>query len=349
MSRIDEAVSRILMMKLRLGLFEDPLRGIAAQTEVGSAESRRPRSRPPASRSSLLKNEGSVLHWRRSRACSLTGPTADSLPSLNNGWTLTWQGDRPELYPKDRPTVLDAIRSRLGADKVAYVPGAEYDKEIDVAGCGGRQRGSRRRDRVPGREILCGDAREHRRPGPAGGRRSGSRRPWRRRASPWYSFWSRAVRALSAPSSSRRAASCWPSTRATRAGKRWPTSSSATSNPSGSCRSRYPRYANALLTYDHKAFEDQDTGFGLKAYQPEFDFGFGLSYTSFAYSGLAVEPKLAGADGGINVSVTVRNSGPRAGAEVVQLFLSDQVASLTPPVKRLARFAKLDACSRREP
>lgn len=93
-------------------------------------------------------------------------------------------------------------------------------------------------------------------------------------------------------------------------------------NPSGKLPITYPRYANALLTYDHKAFEDQDTGFGLKAYQPEFDFGFGLSYTSFAYSGLAVEPKLAG-------------------AEVVQLFLSDRVASLTPPVKRLARFAKL--------
>ena len=112
-------------------------------------------------------------------------------------------------------------------------------------------------------------------------------------------------------------------------------------NPNGKLPITYPRYPHALRTYDHKAFEEQDTSFGLKAFQPQFEFGFGLSYTTFDYSGLSVEPRTVGRGSGVTVSVTVRNSGRRAGSEVVQLFVSDHVASVTPPVKRLKRFVKV--------
>ena len=78
---------------------------------------------------------------------------------------------------------------------------------------------------------------------------------------------------------------------------------------------------------------------GIKAYKPQFEFGFGLSYTTFAYEGLSVGTP--GADGSVPVSVTVSNTGARPGAEVVQLYLTDQFASVTPPVKRLRRFAKV--------
>ena len=112
-------------------------------------------------------------------------------------------------------------------------------------------------------------------------------------------------------------------------------------NPSGKLPVTYPRYANALRTYDHKAFEELDSSFGLKAYQPQWDFGTGLSYTTFAYSDLQVTPATARAGDPVTVSVTVANTGARAGAEVVQLYVSDLVASVTPPVKRLRRFAKV--------
>jgi beta-glucosidase len=112
-------------------------------------------------------------------------------------------------------------------------------------------------------------------------------------------------------------------------------------NPSGKLPITYPRYANALRTYDHKAFEELDTSFGLKAYQPQFDFGTGLSYTKFAYSDLKVTPAAARAGDAVTVSVTVANTGARAGAEVVQVYVSDLAASITPPVKRLRRFAKV--------
>ena len=112
-------------------------------------------------------------------------------------------------------------------------------------------------------------------------------------------------------------------------------------NPSGRLPITYPRDPNGLRTYDHKAFEEQDTSFGLKAFQPQFEFGFGLSYTSFEYAGLSVLP----ADGALaaptEVTVTVRNTGSQPGAEVVQLYVSQKSASVTPPVKRLKRFVKV--------
>ena len=112
-------------------------------------------------------------------------------------------------------------------------------------------------------------------------------------------------------------------------------------NPSGKLPITYPRDPHALRTYDHKAFEEQDTGFGLTAFRPQFEFGSGLSYTTFEYSALAVTPKSVAANGEVSIAVTLRNSGARAGAEVVQLYSSDLVASVTPPVKRLRRFAKV--------
>jgi beta-glucosidase len=112
-------------------------------------------------------------------------------------------------------------------------------------------------------------------------------------------------------------------------------------NPSGRLPITYPRDPNALRSYDHKAFEEQDTTFGLKAFQPQFEFGFGLSYTTFDYSGLTVTPIEGGLAVSTDVSVTVRNVGNQPGAEVVQLYLAQKSASVTPPVKRLKRFVKV--------
>jgi beta-glucosidase len=96
-----------------------------------------------------------------------------------------------------------------------------------------------------------------------------------------------------------------------------------------------------LITYDHKAFETEDTAFGNMAFKPQFEFGQGLSYTTFAYSDLRLGQKTISGNADLSVSVTVTNSGRRAGKEVVQLYVSDLVASLSPAGKRLKRFAKV--------
>jgi beta-glucosidase len=72
-----------------------------------------------------------------------------------------------------------------------------------------------------------------------------------------------------------------------------------------------------------------------------FEFGHGLSYTTFEYGDLRVSPKTIAADGTVRIRLRVSNTGPRAGAEVVQVYVNDVVSSVTTPVKALRRFAKV--------
>jgi beta-glucosidase len=112
-------------------------------------------------------------------------------------------------------------------------------------------------------------------------------------------------------------------------------------NPCGKLPFTYPRHPNALITYDHKEYEVQETSYGNTAFQVQFEFGYGMSYTSFSYSDLRVEPKTIRGNADIAVSVAVTNTGHRAGKEVIQLYVRDLVASITPPRKRLKRFVKV--------
>ena len=110
-------------------------------------------------------------------------------------------------------------------------------------------------------------------------------------------------------------------------------------NPCGKLPFTYPRFPNGLMTYDHKEFETER--FDNAGIRPQFEFGDGLSYTTFSYKDLRLNQKTIGKNDQLSVSVTVTNGGRRAGKEVVQLYVSDLVASLSPAGKRLKRFAKI--------
>ena len=112
-------------------------------------------------------------------------------------------------------------------------------------------------------------------------------------------------------------------------------------NPGGKLPFTYPRTPNGLINYDHKRFETEDTAFGNMAFKPQFEFGEGLSYTTFAYSDLQLSKKTITGNDELTVSVKVTNTGRRAGKEVTLVYVSDLVASLSPPGKRLKRFAKV--------
>jgi beta-glucosidase len=112
-------------------------------------------------------------------------------------------------------------------------------------------------------------------------------------------------------------------------------------NPGGRLPLTYPRHPNALLNYDHKSYENESTTFGLTPFNPQFRFGHGLSYTTFRYADLRLGRKTLGEADTLGVSVTVTNTGSRAGDEVVQLYVRDLVASVTPPDRRLRRFARV--------
>ena len=109
-SRIDEAVGYILRVKYELGLFKDPL-ATAPASNFATAEARALSLEAARESMTLLKNDGGVLPLKKDQKILVTGPTADSLISLNNGWTYVWQGNNPAFYPKDRPTIVAALES----------------------------------------------------------------------------------------------------------------------------------------------------------------------------------------------------------------------------------------------
>lgn len=340
MARIDEAVGRILTLKERLGLFDDPVLGTSSGVEVGGAEARTAALAAARESIVLLANQRSTLPLPASARVLVTGPTADSRVALNNGWSIVWQGNQEQLYPTDMPTVRQALQERLGADRVTYIPGATFDREIDVAAAVAAARAA-------DVAIVClGEMAYAETPGNIDDLALPEAQLRLARAVADTGKPTVLVLIEGRPRIVRSvvdlaAAVVLGLNPGSQGGRAIAEVLSGEVNPSGRLPITYPRYPNALRTYDHKAFEELDTGFGLSAYKPQFDFGFGLSYTGFEYSGLSVDPQSISADQKVKVSVAVRNTGARAGAEVVQLYLTDEVASLTPPVKRLRRFAKV--------
>ena len=112
-------------------------------------------------------------------------------------------------------------------------------------------------------------------------------------------------------------------------------------NPSGKLPITYPRYANTIMPYDHTKADRRDGGFGFEGFNPQYPFGFGLSYTQFSYSNLTISGDTIGGSEPLSVSVKVSNDGLLKGQEVVQLYTSDLVASIVPAVKQLKRFEKI--------
>jgi beta-glucosidase len=106
-------------------------------------------------------------------------------------------------------------------------------------------------------------------------------------------------------------------------------------------KSYYPQKGDKHVEYTEGVFVGY-RHYDRSAVKPLFPFGFGLSYTRFEYSDLKIAPEPAGAKSLVIVSFKVKNTGPREGAEVAQLYVGDSHASVPRPVKELKAFAKLN-------
>jgi beta-glucosidase len=111
-------------------------------------------------------------------------------------------------------------------------------------------------------------------------------------------------------------------------------------NPSGKLPVSFPRTVGQLpVYYNYKPTAKR--GYLYTSREPLFPFGHGLSYTTFEYSNLKVSPAQIGPGGRAQVTVTVTNTGRRAGEEVVELYVRDLVSSVTRPVKELKDFVRV--------
>lgn len=338
MSRIDDAVSRILRVKFLLGLFENAYPDKSLASKFGTVESAHLSQQIASESITLVKNEKNILPLPHGRKIFVTGPTADSLSALNGGWTLTWQGDNEALYPKNKKTVFKAVQDKFGSNHVSYLKGvnlntknADYEKALEVAKdadvillC----LGEKPYTEVPGNiddltldDVQLDYAKELYKTGKPviilmlEGR-------------------ARVINKMEAGA----AAIIIGMLPGMEGAQAIADILDGTVNPSGRLPFSYPRYPNDLLHYDHKYQEELEN----KKFNPQWPFGFGLSYTQFTYSDLKLSHDTIKSKETLNVTVTVTNSGDRVGKEVVQLYLSDLYRySVTPPVKQLKGFEKI--------
>jgi beta-glucosidase len=350
-SRIDEAVRRILRVKFELGLFDDAMPATALKSKIGLAESRRVALQAARESITLLKNTNDLLPLSKDRRVLVTGPTADSMISLNNGWTYVWQGSEPSLYPKDRPTIRAAIAARLEPANFAYVPGTRItrrpgsasnntptniDEEVDVAAAVAAARNA---DVV----VLClGEGSYCETPGSISDLTLGETQLKLAEALEATGKPVVIVLVEGRPRIIHRivdkaGAILMAYNPSNEGGQAIADALFGDINPGGKLPFTYPR-VNGLVTYDNRAFETEGEHSSIR---PQFEFGYGLSYTTFGYSDLRLSKKTISGNEELLVSVRLSNTGKRAGSEVAQLYLADLVASIAPARKRLKRFAKI--------
>ncbi len=347
MAVVNEAVRRVLRGKAALGLFDDPYHGATVERERAALlapEHRQLARRVAEEAIVLLKNDGQRLPLGASvKAIAVIGPLADDKVSALGSWP--GRGD-----PRDAVTPLEKIKARAGNVSVVYAKGSGITdtatagfaeavaaaKQADVAllvlGEAGDMSGeaaSRANIDLPGVQQQLLEA-IHATGTPIvlvimNGRPLTI--PWAAEHVPaivesWF---------LGVETGPALAAVLFGDV-----------------SPSGKLPATFPRSVGQIpLYYNHKNTgrptgpEKYTSKYTDLPVTPLFPFGHGLSYTSFGYSDLRLSaPRIAPA-GTLKVSVTVTNTGAREGAEVVQLYVHDEVASVTRPVRALAGFRRI--------
>ncbi|MBE5034220.1 glycoside hydrolase family 3 N-terminal domain-containing protein [Gallalistipes aquisgranensis] len=345
--RIDESVRRILSAKFRLGLFEQPLADTAAMASQVFTEEHRAHSLDMARKSIvLLKNENGILPLdaKKYRKILVTGPNADS-QSLLGDWSL--------LQPDDRvTTIVEGMREQSPEgvridflDMGTSIPGMKREKVEEAARiasgydlvvlclgeCSLRYRG---RDQTAGENVDRDDIRlpglqprlleaVHRSGTPVVGVVVNARPldfTYMKEHIPaiveaWEpgSFGGQAVAEI-----------LW--------GK---------VNPSGKLTVSFPRNVGQIPVFYNRKPSQYVRRYFRSPHGAVYEFGEGLSYTTYAYTGLKIDRTTVEADETVTVSVDVQNTGDRAGEEIVQLYLNAPVSDVTRPIKELKGFRRI--------
>ena len=338
--RIDEAVRRILRVKLQLGLFEKPVTHYSSYPKFASEAFSRANLRAAEEAITLLKNRGDHLPLDKDSRVLVTGPAAHSMTALNGGWSYTWQGRQTDRYIEEHHSLLEAVQQKIGEGNVLYAPGSGFQQERDIEGAAGMARDADHILLCLGEDAYCetpGNINDLNLP-------EAQQKLARRMAQTGKPVTLVLVEGrprLISPFESAMDAVVMGYLPGNRGGDAIANVLFGDVNPSGKLPFSYPRHPNALETYDHK--NTQQIGQSdHTAYNPQYPFGHGLSYTRFEYSGLQLSDTTMTPEGTIRVEVTVTNAGERKGKETVMMFLRDHYASVTPSVKRLKGFEKIE-------
>ena len=353
-SRIDDAVARVLRLKYRLGLFDNPYWDIAEYDKFGSPEHADGALCAAEESEVLLKNDGNLLPLKQGTKILLAGPNANSMRCLNGGWSYSWQGHRADEFAGAYNTIYEALCNKFGKDNITYEPGVTYAPykndnwweenpvEIEKAVAAAANAdviiaciGENSYCETPGNLndlTLSANQRNLVKALAATGKPVilvlNEGRP---RIINDIEPLAKAVVHVMLPGNY--------------GGDALANLLAGDVNFSGKLPYTYPKYINSLATYDYKPCENVGQMAGNYNYDAvmnvQWPFGFGLSYTSYAYSNLKVDKSSFAPGDVITVSVDVTNTGSVEGKESVLLYSSDLVASSTPDIKRLRGFDKI--------
>ena len=355
MSRIDDAVARVLRLKYRLGLFENPYWDIKKYDKFGSKEFAAEALQAAEESEVLLKNEGNILPLAKGTKILLAGPNANSMRCLNGGWSYSWQGHLADQCAGAYNTIYESLCNKYGKENIIYEPGVTYapykndnwweenqpEIEKSVAAAS-------RADVI----IACI------------GENSYCETPGNLSNLTMSENQRNLVKALAATGKPvililnqgrpRIINDIVPLAKAivnvmlpsNYGGDALANLLAGDANFSGKMPFTYPKYINALANYDYKPCENMGQMGGNYNYDSVMDvqwnFGDGLSYTTYNYSNLKIDKTSFTADDVLTVSVDVTNTGKVAGKESVLLYSKDLVASSTPDNIRLRNFEKIE-------
>jgi beta-glucosidase len=336
MWRIDEAVSRILAVKMQLGIFENPYPNEEMKSEIGNKDFTSANLNTARESIILAKNEDNILPLSKTSKVLVTGPTANLLSVMNGGWTITWQGNEESVYPQDKNTVLEAIQNKIGTNNVKYVEGCRFDNDINANQAISE---AKKADVV----IIClGEPAYCETPGSIFDLTLNQAQL---ELADKIIETGKPVILVMLEGRPRIISKIEPNAKGILVGF-LPGMEGGNAiadilfgdvNPSGKFPITYPRNPNGITLYDYKPIEKFDTN----NYDPLWPFGYGLSYTTFSYSNLKLSSNEIGENDEIKVNVDVKNTGKLAGKEVVQLYLTDLYGSVTRPNKQLKGFEKI--------
>lgn len=348
MDRLDDAVRRILRVKMRLGLFEQPIPNFDAYPKFACAEFKQASLNTALESITLLKNEGSVLPLKATQKILIAGPTSDNLVFLNGAWTHTWQGLETKYNTQGCLTVREAFEQKIGKENCLFSQGVElYSKDdyeqtrfIDLDDY-------KRKLIIADVVVLClGELPSTEKPGDIRSLNLSSEQ--RELAHLAYAQGKKVVLVLLearpriihdiVPQASGIIQAYLPGDYGANAlvqlmyGEK---------NFSGKLPYTYPKYDGVIEFYDHPKSVDRSKSGNFSAYDPEWDFGFGLSYSTIQFDSLTLSQTELHAEDSLAVTVKLTNQSNFDAKEVIQLYLSDDYARLIPSGKSLKRFEKV--------
>jgi beta-glucosidase len=353
MARIDDAVRRILRVKYRLNLFDEPNTGGKGYEKFGSQEFAQKALQAAEESIVLLKNEGSFLPLTKGKRLLLTGPNANQMRCLLGGWSYTWQGSKAEDLSEPYNTIYEALCNKYGKENIVLEQGVTYN-----------ERGKYYEENKPQIEKAVSAAADCDVIIACIGENSYTETPGNL-TDLWLSENQRnLVKALAKTGKPiilvlnegrpRLIADIEPLAKAivntlipgNYGGDALANLLAGDANFSAKMPYTYPKEINSLNTYDYKVSEEVGTMAGAYDYDAkvslQWPFGYGLSYTTYEYSNLKVSASEFTSEDVLTVSVDVKNTGNRVGKEAVLLYSSDLVASVVPDNKRLRDFTKVE-------